>query len=209
MIDRYLHDVQTDLVASDHFGGGYAVVQHLIEQGYTDIIYLARHPLHLSSIEERFRGYQSAMADAGLTQRPPFVVGGPTELGYDQSRRTFTLPESPVVSIIAELLRSTERPQAIVAMNDMYALLVLEAAQKAGVDVPNDLAVVGFDDLDLAASATPPLTTVAQEPFRLGVEAARLLLAHIRGERKSIGQIRLPTQIVIRESSLSHTQSHR
>ncbi|MCP4165792.1 MAG: GntR family transcriptional regulator [Chloroflexi bacterium] len=212
MFDRYLPDVQADLVASDHFGGGYAVVRHLIEQGYTDIIYLARHPLQLSSIKERLRGYQAAMADAGLAPRPPFMVGGPTELAYVQSRRSLTFPESPTSNAIAQFLRGPERPQAIVAMNDLHALLVLEVAQRVGIRIPDDLALAGFDNLELVATCKPSLTTVAQQPFQLGIEAARLLLARIRGESSTIREIRLPARLIIRDSSINphrNSPSHR
>jgi DNA-binding LacI/PurR family transcriptional regulator len=131
------------------------------------------------------------------------MVGGPTELGYIQSQKSFTLPKSPVVSTIAEFLHGPERPQAIVAMNDLHALLVLEAAQQVGMRIPDDLALVGFDDLDFAATLNPSLTTVAQQPFQLGVEAARLLLARIRGGIGAVSQVRLPTQLVIRSSSIN------
>lgn len=203
MVDRYLPGVQADLVASDHFRGGYAVVQHLIEQGYTDIVYLARHPIRLSSIAERLRGYQAAMADAGLAPRPPFIVGGPTELGYIQSQDSLTLPENATANAIAQFLRGPERPQAIVAMNDLHALLVLKVAQRVGIRIPDDMALVGFDDLDLAANCRPSLTTAAQQPFQLGIEAARLLLARIRGERSTTREIRLPTRLIIRVSSIN------
>lgn len=201
LVDRYLPDLPTDTVMSDHFSGGYAVVRHLIEQGYTDILYLARHPLELSSIAERWRGYQAAMAEAGLTPRPPLLVGGPVELGYIQSQRAFTLQENATIQAIAEFLCGPERPQAIVAMNDIYALLTLEAARQVGLRIPEDFALVGFDDLDFAEHFN--LTTVAQQPFAMGVEAARLLLARMRGERSVVGQVRLPTQLIVRSSSLN------
>jgi DNA-binding LacI/PurR family transcriptional regulator len=86
-------------------------------------------------------------------------------------------------------------------MNDLYALLVLQAAEQAGLNVPEELAVVGFVDLDFASTLNPPLTTVAQQPYQLGMEAARLLLAWIDGERGPVRQIRLPTRLVVRESS--------
>lgn len=202
MIDRELPGVQADAVTSDHFEGGYAVVRHLIDQGYTDIVYLARHPLSMTSIAERHRAYQAAMTEAGLTPKPALMVGGPTEIGYLEWRNALTLPESPELNAIAQFLRSPERPQAIVAMNDLYALLTLTAAEQVGLGVPDDLAVVGFDDLDFAAVLNPSLTTVAQQPYQLGIEAARLLVARIRGEVGVPKRIRLPTRLVVRGSSL-------
>ena len=202
-VDRTPPGVQVDSVVSDHFEGGYTVVQHLIEQGYTDIVYLGRRPLELSSIAERLRGYRAAMADAGLAPRPPFVVSGSAEQGYLEVQRDLTYPQSPALRDIAGFLCGPGRPQAVAAMNDLHALLVLEAARHIGVRIPEDMALVGFDDLDLAATLHPPLTTVAQQPFQLGVEAARLLLARIHGEKGPARQVRLPTRLVVRSSSLN------
>jgi len=199
LIDRDIPGAQADVVTSDHFEGGHAVVRHLIDQGFTDIRYLARQPLDLTSIAERYRAYQAAMLKAGLKAPPAFVVGGPTELGY---RNSLDIPESSELDSIVKFLQGPERPQAIVAMNDLYALLVLQAAEQVGLSVPEDLAVVGFDDLDFAATLNPPLTTVAQQAYQLGMEAARLLLAWIDGERGPVRQIRLPTRLVVRESGL-------
>ncbi len=128
------------------------------------------NPSQMPSISERFRGYEAAMADAGLAARPALVVGNTTERGFIRSPDFFTQLEHQMVDTIAAFLRGPERPQAIVAMNDLYALLVFEAARREGIAIPDDLAVVGFDDLDFTASLNPPLTTVMQEPFRLGAE---------------------------------------
>ena len=209
MVDRDMPGLQADLVTADHFQGGYAVVQHLLEAGYRDLVYLARQPLQMSSIAERLRGYQAAMINAGLGPRPPFVVDGSIELGYIQSQSTLTVPEAPAIATIATFLRGRERPEAVVAMNDLHALLVLRAAQEVGLAVPGDLAVVGYDDLDFAAVLSPPLTTVAQQPFQMGVEAARLLVSRIRGERGSPKQIRLPARLVVRASSQRTTLQAR
>ncbi len=209
MIDRYVNGVEADLVASDHFAGGYAVVRHLIDQGYTDILYLAREPVHLSSIAERLRAYRAAMDDAGLAARSPFVMEGTIEGRLIQNLGSFTQDERQAVETIAGLLQSVERPEAIVAMNDLFAILVMEAAKLAGMRVPDDLALVGFDDMDFAAASNPPLTTVAQQSFQLGVQAASLLLTRIGGEPGPIRRVLLPTQLVVRSSSLSpqHTST--
>lgn len=203
MLDRYVTGVDADVVASDHFAGGYAVVRHLIDQGFCDILYLAREPLHLTSIVERLQGYRSAMTDAGLTPRAPFVIAGTSERGLIQHHGSFTPEETEAVNTIVNLLQGPARPEAIVAVNDLHALLVMEAARRLGLTIPDDIALVGFDDMDFAARCTPPLTTVAQESFQLGVEAAHLLLMRIRGDSGSVRQIRLPARVIVRESGLN------
>ncbi len=201
LIDRNIPGIQVDTVMSNHFEGGRQVVQHLIDQGYREIVYLAHDPVQLPSIAERLRGYQAAMTRAKLNLRPPFVVGGPTELGYLQEQNSPTLHENVAVEMIADLLRGPARPEAVVAMNDLVAMLVLEAAEQVGLHIPNDLGIVGFDNLDCAV--TNNLTTVAQRPYEIGSEAARLLLQRIHGDKDANKQIQLPTQLIIRGSSLN------
>jgi DNA-binding LacI/PurR family transcriptional regulator len=204
LLDREVPGIQADLVTSDHFEGGRAIVRHLIEQGYTDIVYLAHRPLQLYSISERLRGYRHAMREAGLTPREPFPVGDPIELGYDQSHRTLSIHEDVVFDTITNYLLSPERPQALVAANDGIALIVMEAAERVNLRVPGDLALVGYDDLDFASIRN--LTTVDQDPYHLGIEAANQLLRRIRGDRDHITRVVLPAKIVIRGSSIKPHQ---
>ncbi len=204
-IDRNIPGIRADTVMSDHFEGGRQVVRHLIDQGYKNIVYLAREPIQLHSIAERLRGYQSAMTDFSLKPRAPFIVGGPIELGYLQDQNSSTLHEKLEIEKIISFLKGTERPEAIVAMNDLVAMLVLEAAEQIHLHIPDDLAVVGFDNLDCAN--TMDLTTVAQRPFEIGSEAARLLLQHIGEDSEGIRQVLLPTQLIIRGSSINPRQS--
>lgn len=204
LIDRNIPGTQIDAVMSNHFEGGQQVVQHLIDQGYREIVYLAHEPIQLPSIAERLRGYQAAMANAKLNPRTPFVVGGPVELGYLQDQNSPTLHENLAVEMIVDLLRGPSRPEAIVAMNDLVAMLVFEAAGRVGLQVPNDLGIVGFDNLDCAV--TNNLTTVCQRPYEIGSEAARLLLQRIHGDKDASKQIQLPTQLIVRGSSLNRNQ---
>jgi GntR family transcriptional regulator of arabinose operon len=204
LIDRTLPGIQVDTVMSNHFEGGQQVVRHLIDQGYREIVYLAHEPIQLPSIAERLRGYQAAMTKAKLNPRSPFVVGSPIELGYVQDQNSPTLHENLAVETIAGLLRGRERPEAIVAMNDLIAMLVMEAAEQAGLSIPGDLGLVGFDNLDSAV--TNNLTTVAQRPYEIGSEAACLLLERIHGNKDPNKQIQLPTQLIVRGSSLNPNQ---
>jgi GntR family transcriptional regulator, arabinose operon transcriptional repressor len=206
LLDRAPAGLSADLVASDHFSGGYAAVQHLIEQGYTDIAYLTAQPIQLSSIMERMAAYQTAMEDAGLPPRPPLVLDGARERGFFQSPASFVQQEARAISQITRWLRGEDRPRAIVALNDLLALLVLEAARRVELRVPDDLALVGFDDVDFAATTDPPLTTVAQPAYQLGVEAARLLLKRVRGDTSPAQHIRLPTELIVRESTVKSRQ---
>jgi LacI family kdg operon repressor len=89
-------------------------------------------------------------------------------------------------------------------MNDMVAMLVLEAAEQVSLRIPDELGVVGFDNLDCAVANN--LTTVAQQPYEIGSEAARLLLQRIHGDNELSKQIQLPTQLIIRGSTHNSNQ---
>jgi len=110
-----------------------------------------------------------------------------------------SIHEDTAIDKITNYLLSPERPQAIVAANDGVALLVMEAAERAKLHIPDDLALVGYDNLDFASIRN--LTTVEQDPYRLGMEAANQLLRRIRGECDHITRVILPPTIVIRGSS--------
>jgi GntR family transcriptional regulator of arabinose operon len=201
-IDRDIPGSRADAVMSNHLEAGQKIVQHLIDQGFKEIVYLAHEPIKLPSISDRFSGYQRAMQECGLKARPPFLVGDPVEMGYLQDGHPITIDEKAAIEKIASFLSSSDRPEAIVAMNDLVAMLVLDAAEKAGLHIPSDLTVVGFDNLECAD--TRDITTIAQQPYEIGSEAARLLLRRIRGDREPARRILLPTQLIIRGSSANH-----
>jgi GntR family transcriptional regulator, arabinose operon transcriptional repressor len=201
-IDRSVDGLDADLVSVDHYGGGYAITRHLIDQGYTDILFFGRQPLELFSISERYRAYQQALHDVGLPQRAPILIQDDmNEINYTSIPQIVRQPQHPKIASLIQWYSKGSLPQAIVAMNDLHALLILEAARYAGLRIPEDIAIVGFDDLDFTASLNPPLTTVAQPPFEIGVTAAKRLLSRIKGKSGPAEKILLPYRMVVRSSS--------
>jgi len=201
-IDRSVAGLEADLVAVDHFGGGYAITRHLIDQGYKDILFFGRQPLELFSISERYRAYLAALQEAGLKPRPPILIRDDLgEKEFLSIQQIVRQPQHPKIASLIEWFKGDDLPQGIIAMNDLHALLVMEAARYAGLRVPEDIGVVGFDDLDFTSSIHPPLTTVAQPPYEIGVTAAKRLLARIKGEKGPARSISLPYRLVVRGSS--------
>ena len=136
----------------------------------------------------RLRGYRSALEDAGLPWPEVLVYecpGSTAALGYRAART---------------LLSSKRRPTAILSSSDQLALGVLVAVEELGLSVPEDLSVVGFDDVPQGASADPPLTTVRQDHDDKGSLAGRMLVSLLRGEDAPNPE-RLPTRLVIRDST--------
>lgn len=174
-------------VDSDNLTGARLATDHLIELGHRRIGFLGGRP-DLESSQLRETGYREALAAAGLPVDESLI-------------RVGDYRSEPARAPMSELLALGNRPTAVFAANDISAIAAMEVATEAGLRVPDDLSVVGFDDVPEAAGATPPLTTVRQPIQRLGAEAVTLLLALLDGERPASTHIRLDTTLVRRGST--------
>ena len=170
-------------VAINNSSGVRALTRHLIEKH--DCKRIAFLTGHGREAEQRLAGYRAGHRDAGVSPAEELLIRGDFEFGAGQDA-------------VAKLFESGGSCDAIVAANDWMALGALEALRARGLRVPEDVAVVGFDDLDDAKFASPPLTTVRQAPRQLGIEAVRLVLARLRGE--TCGDVLLETLLQIRQS---------
>lgn len=153
-------------LSADQVAGARAVTEHLIDLGHTDILHLAG-PQDWIEAESRMRGYLDALREADLPTFPPIRGNWSADFGHFAGlelarRRDFT---------------------AVFAANDLMAIGLLHGFRDAGIDVPREVSVVGFDDIPVAAHVWPPLTTVHQEFPELGRRAVDILLAEIRGEQ--------------------------
>ena len=190
LIDRYIPDLATDYVVSDNLGGGYRATEHLIILGHQRIgfAYSNADAMQITSVGDRWRGYRKALETY--------------ELPYDEALVFPDLPLPPPLApnLYDDLIQGPNRPTAIFAVNDTVALGLLQAAQRQGVRVPEDLALIGFDDLNFASYLTPPLTTVAQPRMEIGVRAANLLINRVEGEIGPFQHIELSANLMVRAS---------
>ncbi|WP_345801451.1 LacI family DNA-binding transcriptional regulator [Microbacterium sp. AZCO] len=183
-IDPHTGPADLPTVEADSFGGALQATRHLIDLGHSRIGFIAGRPDLRSSIA-RDAGYRRALADAGIAVDPHLVGSG----SYRQD----------AVRVAAlEMLERSDRPTAIFAANDISAIEIVKVAGELGLDIPNDLSVIGFDDVPEASKATPALSTVRQPMQTLGAEAARLLLALMQGETPPATHLTLPTRLVPR-----------
>ncbi|HEX6355674.1 LacI family DNA-binding transcriptional regulator [Actinophytocola sp.] len=172
-------------VGATNWSGGRAATRHLTELGHQRIAMITG-PDDVLCCRARFDGYRSAMEAAKL----PVVTSAPTDLTQDAGH-----------AAARELLRRPDRPTAIFASNDLQALGVYQAAREAGLRIPTDLSVVGFDDLPVAALTDPPLTSVHQPLVEMAVAATELALALGRGERPAQTGLELATTLTVRNST--------
>ena len=172
-------------VDSDNFAGAMLATNYLVGLGHRRIGFLGGRP-DLESARLREAGFRQAMADAGVPVDEALVRVG----GYKSETA-----KGPA----HELLQHAQRPTAVFAANDLSAIATMEVARSLGLVVPDDLSVIGFDNVPESALASPPLTTVNQPLQRMGAEALRLLVDLIDGVEREI-HIRLPTELVERAS---------
>jgi DNA-binding LacI/PurR family transcriptional regulator len=177
-------------VSVDNHHGGRQATDHLIQKGHRHIAYVAA-PADRSDSVERMAGYRDALAEAGAAYDPSLVVQGTGRAGGGQR----ALPT---------LLSLDDAPTAVFCYNDMTAIGLIDAAHKAGLSLPQDLAIVGFDDIAFSQLANPPLTTIAQPVARLGKVAMEMVLELLRSEDlkgASVSDVVVKGRLVVRESS--------
>ncbi|MFI5957306.1 LacI family DNA-binding transcriptional regulator [Cryptosporangium sp. NPDC051539] len=174
-------------VGATNFSGAYAATEHLLQLGHRRIAVIGG-PEQLSCTRARIAGYRAAFDAADLP-----APRGLLRYGNFYHDGGFRAAQS--------LLAEADPPTAIFAGSDMHAMGVFEAARTSGRTVPDDLSVVGFDDLNFASWTSPALTTVRQPLHEMGVTAARALLRLVAGEPLDSTSIELSTSLVIRDST--------
>ena len=183
-IDPHTGPTGLPTVDSDNLAGAVLGTRHLLELGHTRIAFVGgRADLESSRLREH--GFREAMAAAGVPVDEQLVRAG------DYRKESTREP-------VRELLELPDRPTAIFAANDLSAIATLEVARDAGLDVPGDLSVIGFDNIPESAMTEPPLTTVHQPIQQMGAAAIQMLVALLDGSPTPDPHVRLPTALVRR-----------
>jgi LacI family transcriptional regulator len=188
-IDRQPPGWKGDVVLVANEDGSHNATQHLLRMGHRQLAVITG-PLHLTNAVDRLKGFKRALAEAKVPIEPEYIQEAQfnRQSGYQAATR---------------LLRMLPRPTAIFACNDLMAMGVLLAARELGLHCPEDVSIVGFDDLDFAEFTAPALTSVHQPGYQLGTTAARLLLDRIEGSKEPAQKITLPSELKIRHSVAS------
>jgi LacI family xylobiose transport system transcriptional regulator len=180
-----MHD--TPSIGATNWNGGLAATRHLLGLGHRRIAVIGG-PAGVLCSRARVDGFRAAMDEAGVPIDPSLVSHGPFQVdeGVATGRR---------------LLGRRDRPTAIITGNDLQALGVYQAAREARLHIPEDLSVVGFDDLPMARWVSPPLTTIRQPLVEMAEAAAELVLGLARGEEPPRARVELTTELVVRVST--------
>lgn len=186
-IDRRLRDLELDTVLVDNVMGAFDATNHLIQMGHKRLGLIAG-PLHLTTGRERREGYENAILENGLDLDLELIKTGDFKQhsGYSNA---------------VELLSLEEPPTAIFVSNNLMTLGALNAIHDMRLRIPQDVAIVAFDDLSWAPSLNPPLTAVAQPTYELGKWAVNLLLQSVSEKNRKPVEIILKPNLIVRESS--------
>ena len=186
IVDRSLEGIDADLVRIDHEQGAYLATRHLLDLGHRAIACIGG-PAITSVAHMRKAGYLRALSEAGVTPNDDWMIESDFSCtgGYEAAGR----------------LLSGDRPSAIFACNDMMGIGVLRAAAERHIRVPEQLSVIGFDDVQMSRYVYPALTTVGQSILQLGETAAQVLLRRIATPQQAVEQLIVAPNIVLREST--------
>lgn len=186
-IDILPNGLNGSLVTSDNVMGGYLATEHLISQGYKRIAFFSSKAITESTISDRETGYDMAMRAAGQPIDPALKIF------FDYTRSAATP--------IAEAMQLPQRPDAFFAVNDVTAAYLFNQLERLGYRIPEDVGIIGFDNLKMAFENRVSLSSIHQDFYKLGYEAAKMCLQQMATERPLVQKVYVPVQLVEREST--------
>ena len=192
LFDRNVKELGCSYVSVDDVSGGYQATKHLIDQGCRTVGYIGGHE-NLLNVKERYKGYLKALEEQGIALREDLVITVDYPVDSDAK-----------MTQLQELIR--KKPDGIFVHNDMVAIELLKEAKELGVDVPEDLKVIGFSNWFFTRHTTPSLSTMEQRGFEIGREAALLLFNEITSNTQDHGfvepkHVLVEPELVVRDSS--------
>jgi DNA-binding LacI/PurR family transcriptional regulator len=190
LIGKPENDIEVNWVDNNNLVIGYDLTQHFIKQGHKKIAFLGVTSDYIVTLD-RLNGYKKALTDKGLSVDERLIVESKfiDDNGYD---------------LMQQLSDRRMAPTGIIAGDDLLAFGVMKWLAEHGLNVPNDVAVAGFNNVPLSMYSHPSLTSVEVNAFSLGTKAFELLLAVLNNNDKSYCRAIVPTELVIRESSVKH-----
>lgn len=186
LVNGNLKDADLTRVVTDEYAGAVLAVRHLIELGHTRIGFIGGES-HMTTTSVKIRAFRKTLKDAGLTVREDWIL--PDSFSVDSGRL-----------MMQHLLELPEKPTAICCVNDFVAIGAIKTAMEQGMRIPDDISIVGFDDIPLAHHVIPELTTISQQANNLGRTAVRVL-RQLMNKEKTKKLTSLEPQLVVRNST--------
>lgn len=188
VVNRSFKEPLINCVASDNAEGEKIATAHLLDLGHKRIGFITGE-MKLVTVSERIKGYSQALKEKKVAFNEELVIEG-----------SFATGISSGYECALQLLNMTPKPTAILAGNDEMAVGVFQAAREKKLKIPQDIAVVGFDDTQFAPHLKPALSTVKQYGDKIGVEACGMLIKILNREPLQTNKLKVPTRLIIRDS---------
>ncbi|MGF1760292.1 HTH-type transcriptional repressor PurR [Photobacterium sagamiensis] len=176
----------TDKIQDNAEFGGYIATKHFIEHGHAKIGCLSGH-VEKVTCRERLKGFKKAMAEANLVVNDDWILEGDFEC-------------ESAVAAANQYIAMDERPTAIFCFNDIMAMALISTFEQAGIRVPGDISIIGYDNIELAPYFSPPLTTIHQPKRRLGKTAVEILMERVKDKDHARRVFEMAPELVIRKS---------
>lgn len=190
LIEKFIKNSDIPAVVIDNISASKKVVKYLLGLGYTKIGYISS-PLELTPLKERFEGYRQALLESHVSYDPSVVY-------IERAIRKEDLNSG--YKIMEKILLQGNFPRVFFIISDTLAIGAMKAIKDFGMKVPDDVAVVGFDGIEIASYSNPPLTTVVQPKHEMGVQGMRMLIKAMNGVKLRKKEIKLDVKIAIRGS---------
>ena len=187
VLDRRVPTTSVDVVRTDSTGGAFALTQHLLALGHRDIVMITG-PAAVSTARDRVEGYRQAMQEAGIPAEQRRIYRGQytQDTGY---------------ALTMEAMQTSSPPTALFAANNFIAIGAMRAFTELGLDAPDDVSIVSFDDLPEAITIKPFFTVVSQPAYDMGFQAANILLRRMSDDDAPFEELVLPFDLIVRQSS--------
>ena len=186
-VDKKPQDLPCDFIRSDNFTGGFLAARHLIEQGHRRIAVCSHEMPHQSlSIADRIAGYRFALKKYGVPFREDSL-----HFAYGVGIEAMT----------ESLLRQDEMPTALFCLNDIIAMHTYNALVNRGIRIPEQMSIIGFDNLSITADHVPSLSTIGQDFYGMGYRAAKVIYHRIQAQKQPFFDCALPVELIVRDSS--------
>lgn len=186
VVDWWFTELNADKIFENSTSGGYLATKTLIDAGHSDIAIITGN-LKKSLAKNRLEGYKKALYEANIPLNPNWII----ESHFDFAGG---------LAGMNSLLTQSEKPTAVFACSDTIALGAYQAVWQQGLNVPQDISIIGYDDIELAKYLSPPLSTISQPKAELGKLAVETLLKRIRSQAKDFQTIMLEPELVLRDS---------
>ena len=188
IVDHEVEELDIPCILQDHYQGARSAMQHLLECGHKRIAYIGG-PGYDASVQQRLKAYQDTLKEAGILVEKEYVRQGDfsMESGYKE-----------ILNLLAE---AKNKPTALFAANDNMAIGAIKGIVEKGLQVPEDISVVGFDDIEMAEYYHPSLTTIHQDQYAIGMQAAELLFELMQNGKVKTNKIIMKQTLKVRQST--------